>query len=210
MPTAGEKHNGVLQQLSRSKQNLRDAGRFRIIGGQWRGRRFSFPASADIRPTPDRVRETLFNWLQPVITGARCLDLYAGSGALGLEALSRGAAGVVFVDRERRVLDAVRAHLDQLGCNTGRLEQAEALQFLQHCRLQFDVVMLDPPFDAQPWQQLFAAISNNDLLVPGGQLYFEMPARDRLPELPADWQLRRSGRASRVGYHLVSRPRCGD
>ncbi|MBE2295503.1 MAG: 16S rRNA (guanine(966)-N(2))-methyltransferase RsmD, partial [Phycisphaerales bacterium] len=87
----------------------------RVIGGQWRGRRLSFPDLPGLRPTPDRVRETLFNWLAPVLPGARCLDLFAGSGALGIEALSRGAAEVVFVERHPRAVNTLRAQLDQLG-----------------------------------------------------------------------------------------------
>src|SRR5215216_3941131 len=102
----------------------------RIIGGAWRGRRFRFPAG-EIRPTPDRVRETLFNWLASRITGARCLDLFAGSGALGLEALSRGAADVVFVERERRAATAIEALLQEWGATNARVVCADALAWLR-------------------------------------------------------------------------------
>jgi 16S rRNA (guanine(966)-N(2))-methyltransferase RsmD len=106
-------------------------GSFRIIGGAWRRRRLDFVTDRDVRPSPDRVRETLFNWLAPVIEGARCLDLFAGSGALGLEALSRGASQVLFVDRERSVIERIRAHLGMLGAAArAELLQSDALQYL--------------------------------------------------------------------------------
>src|SRR5512139_2050111 len=124
------------------------SGVLRIIGGEWRGRKIRFPPVAAIRPTPDRVRETVFNWLQGVTPGSRCLDLYAGSGALGLEALSRGAREVVFVDVE----PAVKRHLEEmlklLGCDRGRVVLAEARGFLADPGEPFDVIFLDPPFAA--------------------------------------------------------------
>jgi 16S rRNA (guanine(966)-N(2))-methyltransferase RsmD len=107
------------------------AGRFRIIGGSWRGRRLPVPPDADVRPTPDRVRETVFNWLAPTIAGARCLDLYAGSGALGLEALSRGASRVVFVDRSPAVLRQLAASLAVLGATSGETVGMDAMSYLE-------------------------------------------------------------------------------
>lgn len=107
------------------------SGRFRIIGGRWRGRRLLFPDTGSLRPTPDRVRETLFNWLSPLIEGARCLDLYAGSGALGLEALSRGAAECVFVERDAGALKAIRAHALDLGVEGACFVNADALSYLR-------------------------------------------------------------------------------
>jgi len=123
------------------------ARRLRIIAGRWRGRRWQFPAGA-IRPTSDRVRETLFNWLQGRLAGRRCLDLYAGSGALGLEALSRGAAHCVFVDRDVKVLAALGALLQEWGAasDEAQLEHAEALRYLARVPQPFDLVFLDPPF----------------------------------------------------------------
>ena len=121
-------------------------GRFRIIGGSWRSRRLPVPADAEVRPTPDRVRETVFNWLAPVIEGARCLDLYAGSGALGLEALSRGAAEVTFVDRA----PAVRRHIEDclrlLDCDRGVTVCRDALAYLGGAPARFDIVFVDPPY----------------------------------------------------------------
>jgi 16S rRNA (guanine966-N2)-methyltransferase len=119
---------------------------FRIIAGRWRRRRLRFPADGGVRPSPDRVRETLFNWLMPVIAGARCLDLFAGSGALGLEALSRGAAEAVFVEREPRLAAAIESHLRVLDAAGGRVVVADALAWLAAPASTFDIVMLDPPF----------------------------------------------------------------
>jgi len=119
----------------------------RIIGGQWRGRRIEVIGGTDVRPTPDRVRETLFNWLAPRVREASCLDLYAGTGALGLEALSRGAARVVFVERNRRLAQALRAQLGALGADASVLNH-RAEDFLERVgRDRFDIVFLDPPFE---------------------------------------------------------------
>ncbi|MEO6696947.1 MAG: 16S rRNA (guanine(966)-N(2))-methyltransferase RsmD [Gammaproteobacteria bacterium] len=115
----------------RLKTKPRRPNQLRIIGGQWRGRRLSFPDVEGLRPTPDRVRETLFNWLAPIITGARCLDLYTGSGALGLEALSRGAVEVVMVDRDLQVIARLREHIQTLHANGAQLVQADALGYLR-------------------------------------------------------------------------------
>lgn len=178
--------------------------RFRIIGGAWRGRRLEFPALAGIRPSPDRVRETLFNWLAPVIEGARCLDLFAGSGALGLEALSRGAADCLFVDRERAAVEAIRAHLLRLGAAGGRTCQAEALAFLAGPAEAFDVVLLDPPYAAPAL--LGAALrrlAGGGWLASGARIYLEAPAQTGPPELPEGWLMLRSKRAGQVGYHLA-------
>src|SRR5512134_933490 len=118
----------------------------RIIGGRWRSRRLRFPPLPGLRPTPDRVRETLFNWLTPVIAGARCLDLFAGSGALGIEALSRGAAAVTFVERHPQAVRGLRANLAQLRAEGARVEQADALLWLRQAPQPFTVVFLNPPF----------------------------------------------------------------
>ncbi len=121
-----------------------DSGRLRIIGGRWRSRRIEFAAVAGVRPTADRIRETLFNWLRDVIPGARCLDLYAGSGALGFEALSRGAGSVVLVDQDIRVVQQLQASAEQLGARDAQVVWSEALEFLaQDSKPAFDVVFLD-------------------------------------------------------------------
>jgi 16S rRNA (guanine966-N2)-methyltransferase len=178
------------------------ARELRIIAGHWRGRRWRFPP-ADIRPTPDRVRETLFNWLAPRIVGARCLDLYAGSGALGLEALSRGAREVIFVDAERSVTQALKALLAawqaeaEVLCLPARryLEQAEGV---------FDIAFLDPPFAAEELAAAAAALEARSLRE-GSLIYLEHARRTPLPALPAGWREIRAGHAGEVGYHLFER-----
>lgn len=180
------------------------SGRFRIIAGQWRGRRLTFPALDGVRPTADRVRETLFNWLAPVIGGSRCLDLFAGSGALGLEALSRGAAGVTFVDREPRLIRAITAHLDTLQCDAGSTLCADATTYLAGKPGPFDIIFMDPPFGSGPLDPLCQMISDNAVLSPGGRVYLEQSASAPPPALPPTWEMLRSARAGNVGYHLAS------
>jgi 16S rRNA (guanine966-N2)-methyltransferase len=182
------------------------ARRLRIIAGRWRGRRWQFPAGA-IRPTSDRVRETLFNWLQGRIVGRRCLDLYAGSGALGLEALSRGAAHCVFVDRDVQALAALGALLRDWGAatNEAQLEQSDALQYLAHAAQPVDLVFLDPPFAGDELAPSIARLEAQGWLAPGGLIYVEHPRSVPVPAPPAAWQALRSGSAGAVGYDLYER-----
>ena len=176
----------------------------RIIGGAWRGRKLRFPPDVPgLRPTPDRVRETLFNWLRDEVPGSRCLDLYAGSGALGFEALSRGAREVVFVDRDPRVARSLAATLATFGSRAGIVRRADAQAFLQAPGEPFDIVFLDPPFDAGVLPALVAAIDARASVRPGGLVYLEAPANEGAPPLPPQWQLHRSKRAGEVGYHLA-------
>ncbi len=178
-------------------------GQFRIIGGDWRRRRLSFPARPGVRPTGDRVRETLFNWLQAVIAGARCLDLFAGSGALGLEALSRGAGGVTFVDRDPVLVTAIEDHLRHLGgAGRARCVVADALAFLDAGGGPWDIVFLDPPFDAGLLAPAVARLDKG-LLAPEARIYLELAAAAPLPPLPAEWTLLRDARAGNVRYHLA-------
>ncbi len=172
----------------------------RIIAGQWRGRRWRFLAAEGVRPTPDRVRETLFNWLAPRVAGARCLDLFAGSGALGLEALSRGAGHVTFVERQSPVAQALQAQLALWKASNYELHVADASAWLAQAGSPFDIVFLDPPFDAGLTTAVLARLRARQLLVPGGWVYLEQPA-DAPP--PGDWALHRSGRAGAVGYYLL-------
>ena len=178
----------------------------RIIGGRHRGRRLRFPPGVDIRPTPDRVRETLFNWLQPRIADARVLDLFAGSGALGLEALSRGAAHVTFVERERRAATAIGALLAEWQEPAGTVVCADALGWLgtPHAHAPYDIVFLDPPYDAAMLAAATHGLVEHGHLSPDARIYVERRARDPLPELPAGWREQRAGRAGEVGYHLFT------
>ena len=176
----------------------------RIIGGAWRGRRVAFPDLPGLRPTPDRVRETLFNWLQQPVSGARCLDLFAGSGALGLEALSRGAREVVFVDRTPAVVQNLRAQLSRLDATApATILEADAVRFLQSPGQAFDIAFLDPPFGNGALPQYVALLEAGNWLSNGGLLYLENAKREAVPTLPPQWQLLKSKFAGEVGYHLV-------
>ncbi|HEX6928129.1 MAG TPA: 16S rRNA (guanine(966)-N(2))-methyltransferase RsmD [Gammaproteobacteria bacterium] len=182
---------------------------FRIIGGVHRGRRFVFPDDEAIRPSPDRVRETVFNWLQPLIPGARCLDLFAGSGALGLEALSRGAAHVEFVDRTARVTAAICNHLGTLREEAkARVHTADVPAFLRVPPGEaFDLVFLDPPYAgaAELLVSAATALEAHGWLAPGARIYLECAAKSGLPPLPANWEILRNRRAGQVAYHLAGR-----
>lgn len=196
-----------LDQYQSGSTKGRPRGEFvlRIIGGEWRGRRIHFPPLAAIRPTPDRVRETVFNWLQGVTPGSRCLDLYAGSGALGLEALSRGAREVVFVEVESAAVRQLGETLRTLGCDRGRVLRGDAHGFLDRLDAPFDVIFLDPPFSAPVLAETCRRIEAAGSLAPGGFAYLEAPAAAGEPVLPAGWTLLRSKRAGEVGYHLARR-----
>jgi 16S rRNA (guanine966-N2)-methyltransferase len=182
----------------------------RIIAGCWRGKRWRFPdlgsAAADLRPTPDRVRETLFNWLQQHIAGARCLDLFAGSGALGLEALSRGAASVAFVETDQRVARAISAVLAAWGAQQATVATQPAAQYLARGAPgglpALDLVFLDPPFAAGLLESAAAALDNGRWLADGALIYVEHARSDSLPRLPAAWQALKTGNAGAVSYHL--------
>jgi 16S rRNA (guanine966-N2)-methyltransferase len=180
---------------------------FRIIGGEFRGRRLGFPPLPGLRPTPDRVRQTLFDWLAPVIHGSRCLDLFAGSGALGLEALSRGASAVTFVEREPEALGAIRDHLTTLGAQAETC-LGDALSVLPTLAVgkssRYDVVFVDPPFDSDLRERALDALLAQDRVAPGGLVYVEGPAEE-LPPQPQGFELHRSKRAGNVGFHLLRR-----
>ena len=178
----------------------------RIVGGQWRGRKLRFPSVAAIRPTPDRVRETLFNWLQQHIVGASCLDLFAGSGALGFEALSRGAAEVTFVEREPDIVQYLRATLVHLHASGGRVVSTTAEMFLRRAAAAvFDIVFLDPPFADDVLPVICEQLERGNWLAADAWIYLEYTARAGLPPLPSNWQVVRSKTAGQVGYHLARR-----
>ena len=176
--------------------------RLRIVGGRWRGMRIDFPPIEAIRPSPDRVRETLFNWLQAQIVGTRCLDLFAGSGALGIEALSRGAAAVTFVDREPQIGRHLTQTLERLGATGASVQVEDAARFLNRLPQPFDVVFLDPPFASALLQTAFTRLPHG-WLAPEAHIYVECPADAPLPPLPAGWMVYRSKQAGQVGYHLL-------
>ena len=177
----------------------------RIIGGAWRGRRIHFPPVAAIRPTPDRVRETLFNWLQMDVAGSRCLDLYAGSGALGLEALSRGASHVVFVEVDSGAARHLLQTLRDFQCDRGAVVTADVKRYLAGPPEPFDIVFLDPPYADRALADICSRIEHGGWLRPGGLAYLEDAAAAGPPDLPPGWTLLKSKRAGAVGYHLARR-----
>lgn len=177
----------------------------RIIGGHWRGRRLDFADLPGLRPTPDRVRETLFNWLQGVIQGSHCLDLFAGSGALGLEAASRGAARVVAVDSNVQVYRQLCAHAERLQCPTYAPTHQDALAYLELGSDGFDIVFLDPPFKQGLLQQSIDRLAQSGWLKPGAYIYLEAEVDLPAPRLPDDWTLLRSKQAGAVAYALARR-----
>lgn len=177
--------------------------RVRLVGGTWRGRVLSFPDAPGLRPTPDRVRETLFNWLQPVLPGSHCLDLFAGTGALGFEALSRGAASVTLVEQSRPVAEQLRQNARLLGATDARIEQCDALSFLQRpVARPFDVVFLDPPFHQGLVGRAVAVLSRPGVLSSSAFVYVESGADEPAPETPPAWALHREKQAGQVAYRL--------
>jgi 16S rRNA (guanine966-N2)-methyltransferase len=157
-----------------------------------------FPDSCGLRPTPDRVRETLFNWLGQDMHGRRCLDLFAGSGALGFEALSRGASSVVLVEQSPQALRALRENARLLGADKVQIQHADALQFLAQNTQAFDVIFLDPPFGKGWLEKLFPMLPR--YLAPNGFVYAEAETAITDSDL---WRVAKHGRAGSVHYHLL-------
>jgi 16S rRNA (guanine966-N2)-methyltransferase len=172
----------------------------RIIGGLWRSRLIEFPDAADLRPTPDRVRETLFNWLGQDLSGMACLDLFAGSGALGFEALSRGAASVIMVEKNSAALRALRDNAQKLGATGLTVVRGDALEFARGARSRFDVVFVDPPY--RLGMQVAALAPLRGLLAAGGRVYVEGDAAF-VP--PRGWAVFKRARAGNVHFHLLVR-----
>jgi len=149
-------------------------GTVRIIGGEWRGRRLPVPDLPGLRPSGDRCRETLFNWLQPIIRGSVCVDLFAGSGALGMEAASRGAAQVILVEKSRQLARTLRENIRQLSADRVEIVAADAQQWLQECPAEFlDIVFIDPPFGLGLETRALELIDAGNCVKPGGRIYLE-------------------------------------
>jgi 16S rRNA (guanine966-N2)-methyltransferase len=172
------------------------AGKIRIIAGRWRGRRIAVPDRPGLRPTPDRVRETLFNWLGQSLEGLACLDLFAGSGALGFEAASRGAARVVMVEHDRAAFQALQRSQELLRAGPVELVLDDAAAFLKRSSADFDVVFLDPPFR----QNALAAVFRHLKAKRGMRVYVES---DEPVALPAPWHEVKRARAGQVSYQLL-------
>ncbi len=181
------------------------ASMIRIIGGQHRGRKLPVPEMPGLRPTGDRIRETLFNWLQPLIEGSRCLDLFAGSGALGMEAASRGAARVVMVEQAGAVVRQLERNRQLLELGQVEIVRADALQFLEGLPTPFDVVFLDPPFSGNLLAPLCQRLTSG-WLTDDARIYLEEDIARAFPCLPDGWEWLRQKTAGRVRYGLAHAP----
>ena len=191
--------------INHSKKNSKKAGSLRIIGGTWRSRRLPVADVAGLRPTPDRVRETLFNWLAAQTTEARCLDLFSGTGALGLEALSRGASHVTFVERSASAASMLRHNLITLSCDRAAVVQADALTWSQRPPKQaYDLVFLDPPFHKGLLAPICRQLDETGYLAPGARLYAESESGLAAfgQGLPQHWSLLKEKRAGLVTSRL--------
>ena len=182
------------------------SNQLRIIGGEWRGRKLRFPDAQHLRPTPDRVRETIFNWLAPTIAGASCLDLFAGSGALGLEALSRGAACTTFVENNKKVARVLQGNLDLLKVKEdSKIYSMDSVKFLKAEAKKYDLVFLDPPYHLDLMQKVVPLLEKNDWLSSRAMIYLEIEKRQSLPEIPNSWQQLKDKTAGEVNYFLFQR-----
>ncbi len=194
-----------------SSTSNKGLGHLRIIGGVWRGRKLQFPDIDGLRPTGDRIRETLFNWLAPEIQGARCLDLFAGSGALGIEALSRGAVTSVLVEQDSKAALQLKANLALLDKEEGRSEagrvlQRDALGWLHQGNQEapYHIVFIDPPFALNLWQAVIDALEAGNWLAEDATIYIEA-GRDSEYHTPINWQLHRDKTTGAVSYKLFYR-----
>lgn len=190
------------------RKSSHQADSLRIIGGQWRSRKISFTEVPGLRPTTDRVRETLFNWLQPVIVDAHCLDLFAGSGALGFEALSRGASQCLFVDNHPQCIESIKANLEMLSATGGYTTLDDSQQILQKPPTQFsperfNIVFIDPPYAMDCALHCCHLLVENGWLMSGAYIYIESANPIEESQLPANWQLYRHKKAGQVNYHLA-------
>ncbi len=192
------------QAAKKPTQTQHVEGVVRIIGGEWRSRKLRFHSTEGLRPSSDRIRETLFNWLAPTIAGAHCLDLFAGSGALGLEALSRGAEHCDFVELHGQTANQIRLHLHTLRCDRAQVHTVGADAFLLRERGPWDVVFLDPPFGTGLLQPAIGGLS--PLLREGAQVYIET-AKGEGVEVPRHWVEEKHKTAGQVDYRLY---RVGD
>jgi 16S rRNA (guanine966-N2)-methyltransferase len=192
----------------RLKPNSRSKNQVRIIGGSLRGRRVEFPDRPGLRPTSVRIRETLFNWLQADIAGARCLDLFAGSGALAIEALSRGASEVDLVDADRKVCDRLRDNLRELNLAQARVHQSRALDWIQaqsgHVKA-YQLVFLDPPYDSDCLPEAAESLHSSGLLADSAMIYLEHASALSSAAMPADWVQLKAKKAGQVYYYLYTK-----
>ncbi|AWK43683.1 16S rRNA (guanine(966)-N(2))-methyltransferase [Photorhabdus laumondii subsp. laumondii] len=187
------------------KPQRQSMGQIRIIGGKWRGRKLPVPDSPGLRPTTDRVRETLFNWLAPIIQEAHCLDCYAGSGALGLEALSRYAAQVTLIEYEHNIAKQLSANLDLLNAQNAEVINDSALTYLSQPGTSYEVVFLDPPFRKGMLSETIKLLEEQNWLADESWIYVEAESESTAIDVPVNWQLHREKVAGQVAYRLYIR-----
>ena len=179
--------------------------KIRIIGGEWRSRQLLFEDTPGLRPTPARVRETLFNWLQQDVIGSRCLDLYAGTGALGFEAASRGAKSVFIVENNAQACRLIKENTVKLTANQINIIQSDVFRFLAGEASRFDLVFLDPPFGKNMAQQTCQWLEDKEWLVSHAKVYVEVECNLVLEGMPSSWKLLKNKRAGDVAYYLFER-----
>jgi 16S rRNA (guanine966-N2)-methyltransferase len=187
----------------RSADKKSRPGRLRIVAGNWRSRLLEIADAPGLRPTSERIRETLFNWLAPCLAEARCLDLFAGSGALGLEALSRGAASCVFVENSAGAVATLRRNIAALDAGGAEIHEGDAIEYLQGVdKVEFDIVFLDPPFAAVILTDLCRLLDERSLLTDDARIYIEEGRSTPALVLPEGWQTLHTKNAGNVRYSL--------
>lgn len=195
----------MASQRGSSAKRRQPAGRLRIVAGKWRGRVLRVVDLPGLRPTSERIRETLFNWLAPEIQGARCLDLYAGTGALGLEALSRGAASACFVENAKPAVRALRDAVRLLDAQEASVRSGDAREFLDSAPPEgYDIVFLDPPYADDSVGELCRLLASGGWVSHGSLVYFEQDRRQAPPDMPDGWVLEKRKTAGQVCYSLAS------
>ncbi len=189
-----------------NNRNNQKKNQLRIIGGEWRGRKLPFTTSAGLRPTPDQVRETLFNWLQPIIAGAHCIDLYSGSGALGFEAISRGAASVIMLDNQNHVTRQLHDNALTLKCRQATIVNQSALNYLAHpASHTLHIAFIDPPYQKGMVEPSCRLLEENNWLAPGAMIYLEAEKELSTLPVPDNWEILRSKKSGHLRFHLLQR-----
>lgn len=201
---AGRRRPHYMANRSHTKQSNKKSNQLRIIGGNLRSRVIRFPDVDGLRPTSDRIRETVFNWLQDRLLGSRCLDLFAGSGALGIEALSRGAAAVQFVENNHQAAAALKHNLTELELSAGGIAVSSAQQWIEseQSKAPFNIVFLDPPFGQSLGEVMCKALANANLIAENGLIYLEQSSSEEKKELPKEFVVLKSKQAGHVSYSL--------
>jgi 16S rRNA (guanine966-N2)-methyltransferase len=197
--------------LPKAVKSTNKPNQLRIIGGQWRGRKLAIADVDGLRPTGDRIRETLFNWLQGDIVERHCLDLFAGSGALGLECLSRGAANVLLLEKHPTAAKQLRQHCERLETSNGKVVECDVLKWIASASkasgepiTPVDVAFIDPPFAANLWAAVIDSLESSDILSPTAIIYIESP-KEQVINTPPHWEMTKEKRTGQICYRLFQR-----